>query len=147
MTDEDWQVECSDDDCAEDYKPSTDKIIEWLERVCDEKELPSLECKIYPKRSNKAEEMEVDEKEEVEAEEKQEADEVVEKPPPPPPQPSDFDNEFDFDTEPSQPVKAFKVKKATERQPTKSVARMDQVCSNIVKYHKLDEKNQAAGDK
>lgn len=42
---------------------------------------------------------------------------------------------------------SFKVKKATERQPTKSVARMDQVCSNIVKYHKLDEKNQAAGDK
>ena len=47
--------------------------------------------------------MEVDDKEEVKAEEKQEADEVADKPPPP--QPSDFDNEFDFDTEPSQPVK------------------------------------------
>ena len=42
MTEEDWQVECSDDDCADDYKPSSDKIIEWLERVCGGEEVTPI---------------------------------------------------------------------------------------------------------
>lgn len=129
-----WEVCSSDTEDAVDYKPAPDRITFLYEKVC-EGEIPDLEATIYPKRVVKKESL-PDSNNSKESEE-QSSDESEKK------TVASMDlNEFDFDSQPDKPVKKFKLKRAPVRQQQKKVARMEKVCSDILKYQKMDEEEQ-----
>uniref|UniRef100_H2XKC6 PAXIP1-associated glutamate-rich protein 1 n=2 Tax=Ciona intestinalis TaxID=7719 RepID=H2XKC6_CIOIN len=125
---EDWHVSGSDGEDASDYQPDPTTIVK-LYNLINSGELPPLQTFIHPRDKLQTKELQV--KQESPALLKSESIETKTSPSEP--------NEFDFDSQSTASVKRFTPKRTPNRPQQKKVARMDKVCSNILKYKKLDE--------
>ncbi|CAK8690611.1 uncharacterized protein LOC143450139 [Clavelina lepadiformis] len=126
-----WEV--PDSDGEETYQPQPD-IIVTLYKAIQKQMIPDLEVKIHPRRqpsipeNNNTADVEANESNSLPAPE----DEI---------NVAEESNEFDFDSQHIDTVKRF-TRRNPSRPQTKKVARMDKVCSNIIKYQKMDEEQQ-----
>jgi len=132
-----WEICSSDVEDTDDYKPSAEKIISLYESICKGK-IPTLEAIIYPRKVVSLKDACAEGEMKVVP---TTGDKKTEETKP-------FEiNEFDFDTQPEKPIKKFKLKRPPARQQQKKVARMDKVCSDILKYKRMDEDQKALNSK
>lgn len=125
-------MNASDEEDGEDYQPPANKIILLYEKIC-KGEIPELEAVIHPRRAVEKKEVQLESQKSVKAERKSSDESMKKVTAPVEP------NEFDFDSQPDKPLKTFKLKRTPVRPQQKKVARMDKVCSDILKYQKMDE--------